>query len=123
MKKIIDKKSLGVNVKKQRQMQQITVEKLSEKTGISTSHIKNIESASTSPSAEALVHIANALGVSLDVLLEDSLTGEAGRQARMGEYAMLMDDCTEDELRIATRTMETLLRELRKCREKQKDER
>jgi transcriptional regulator with XRE-family HTH domain len=116
MEKIINKKALGVNVKKYRQNKNFSVERLSEKTGISTSHIKNIESASTNPSAEVLVHIANALDVPVDILLGDSLSGEAGRKARVMEYSLLMEKCTAKELKIVTGVVEALLKELRNNR-------
>lgn len=113
MEKIINTKALGVNVKKYRTDKRLSAEKLAELTGVSVSHIKNIESASTHPSAEVLVHIANALEISLDILLSDSLSGEAQKMARMMEYSKMLGDCSPSELKIITSVVDVLLKELR----------
>lgn len=117
MEKIIDTKALGVNVKRYRTDKKLSTEKLAELTGVSVSHIKNIESASTHPSAEVLVHIANVLETPLDVLLGDSLTGEAEKMARLKEYSLLLESCTARELKIVNGVVDTLLRELRSNRQ------
>lgn len=116
--KAINVRNLGVNVKRYREEKGITVGKLAESTGVSVSHINNIESASTHASAEVLVRISNALGVPIDLLLCDSLTGEANRMARIMEYYTMLEDCNESESKIIMETLETLKRELRKVREK-----
>lgn len=118
MDKAINVRNLGVNVKRYREEKGITVGKLAESTGVSVSHINNIESASTHASAEVLVRISNALGVPIDLLLCDSLTGEANRMARIMEYYTMLEDCNESESKIIMETLETLKRELRKVREK-----
>lgn len=113
MEKIINTRTLGVNVKRYRESRGISVGTLAEEAGVSISHINNIESASTHASAEVLVRIANALEVPLDILLCDSLKGEANRMARIMEYYKVLEDCDEDEMRIIMRTLETLKRELK----------
>lgn len=80
------------------------------------SHINNIESASTHASAEVLVRISNALEVPIDLLLCDSLTGEANRMARIMEYRALLEDCDEKETRIIMGTLYALKQELKRIR-------
>lgn len=116
VEKAINVRSLGVNVKRYREEKGITASKLAEITGMSVSHINNIESASTHASAEVLVRISNALGVPIDLLLCDSLTGEANRMARIMEYYTMLDGCDETESKIIMATLETLKTELRKAR-------
>ena len=116
MKKAINVRNLGVNVKRYREEKGFTVSKLAEITGVSISHINNIESASTHASADVLVRISNALEVPIDLLLCDSLKGEANRMARIMEYYTILEDCNETESKIIMSTLETLKSELRKAR-------
>ncbi len=116
MKKAINVRKLGVNVKRYREEKGLTVGKLAEIAGVSISHINNIESASTHASAEVLVRISNALGIPLDLLLCDSLTGEANRMARIMEYYTLLEDCDESESKIIMATLQTLKDELKSSR-------
>ncbi len=116
MKKAINVRKLGVNVKRYREEKGLTVGKLAEIAGVSISHINNIESASTHASAEVLVRISNALGIPLDLLLCDSLAGEANRMARIMEYYTLLEDCDESESKIIMATLQTLKNELKSSR-------
>lgn len=118
MKKIIDIKNLGINVRRYREEKGLSASKLADITGVSVSHINNIESASSHASADVLVRIASALDVPLDLLLCDSLTGEANRMARVMEYYKLMEDCSESEMKIILATLEVLKRELKNQNEK-----
>lgn len=64
---------LGKNVRKYRVQFGMRQEDLAEKVGCSGSHIGQIENARGVPSLEMIVNIANALGVTVDQLLLDSL--------------------------------------------------
>ncbi len=114
MKKIVDTKTLGINIKRYREEKGLSAGKLAEQTGVSLSHINNIESASAHASAEVLVRISSTLGVPLDLLLCDSLKGEANRMARIMEYYTVLEDCDEDETRIIMGTVQALKQELKK---------
>lgn len=114
MERAINVRNLGVNVKRYRERKGITAGKLAEIAGVSISHINNIESASTHASAEVLVRISNALEIPIDLLLCDSLTGEANRMARIMEYYTMLEDCDEKESRIIMSTMQTLKEELKR---------
>lgn len=65
---------LGKNIKKYRNLREMSQDDLGEKVGCCTSHIGMIENGHTKPSLEMLVRIANALDVTPDMLLIDSLT-------------------------------------------------
>ena len=66
-------KLLGKNIRRYRQQRGFRQEELAEMAGCSSSHIGQIENARGIPSLEMTVNIANALGVSVDQLLLESL--------------------------------------------------
>ena len=70
----MDYEKLGKNVRIKRKTKGLTQEQLAEQSGISLSFLGHIERGSRKASLETLVSIANALGVSPDYLLQDSLT-------------------------------------------------
>ncbi len=108
MEKELDINALGHRVKQYRIEKGYSADKLSEIAGVSKSHINNIESANSRASAEVLVRIANALDVSVDILLCDSLTQRARKNARLSEYARMLEGCNEREARIIVDTVRTL---------------
>lgn len=69
----MDYVKLGIQVKRARVKRGFTQAKLAEMTGYSVQHISHIETGNTKLSVELLVELANALEVSLDQLLENSL--------------------------------------------------
>lgn len=69
----MDYKLLGKNIRKYRQLRGFRQEELAEKVGCTSSHIGQIENARGIPSLEMTVNIANALSVSVDQLLLESL--------------------------------------------------
>lgn len=66
----MDYKELRRNIRKYRRIADLTQEQLAEECDCSTSYIGQIENARSKPSVEALVNIANALGVTVDQLLK-----------------------------------------------------
>ena len=68
----MDYKTLGKNIRKYRLLNGIRQEDLAEQCDCSNSHIGHIENARGIPSLEMVVNIANALGVTLDQLLNTS---------------------------------------------------
>ncbi|MCM1245201.1 MAG: helix-turn-helix domain-containing protein [Roseburia sp.] len=111
MDKEINLNALGQRVKEYRMQKGYSAEKLSEIAGVSKSHINNIESANSRASAEVLVRIANALDISVDVLLCDSL--KESQKARMTEYTKILENCNEKETKIIVDTVKTLKESLR----------
>jgi len=65
----MDYKSIGEQVRKLRRNQNLTIEQLAEKVGVSVSFIGHIERGSRKASIETFVKISHALGVSTDMFL------------------------------------------------------
>ena len=61
---------IGLNILYYRKLNNITQQKLAEMTSYSKNHIQKIETANASPSVEALLDIADALGVPPEKLFE-----------------------------------------------------
>ena len=66
-------KGLGKRIRQQRIVAQMTQEKLAEEAGISLSFLGHIERGTRKASLDTLVRICNALKVSPQLLLQDSL--------------------------------------------------
>ena len=69
----LDYKALGKRIKIARINADLTQDRLSTILELSPSHMSNIETGTTRISLTALVNIANALGVSVDDLIYDSV--------------------------------------------------
>jgi len=69
----MDYVALGKRVRAQRKLSRLTQDQLSEAAGISLSFLGHIERGTRKASIETLVAIANALKISTDLLLQDSL--------------------------------------------------
>lgn len=68
--------SLGKRIRQQRNLAQMTQEKLAEAAGISLSFLGHIERGTRKASLDTLVKICNALKVSPRLLLQDSLESD-----------------------------------------------
>ena len=107
----IDYKAIGLRIKRFREDQQLTQQSISEMTGLAPTNVSHIERGATKASLPSLVKIANALGVTMDDLLCDSLTESRSAYERMaGE---ILADCSHRELKIITETMLALRESLR----------
>ena len=69
----MDYERLGQRIRRQRKLMGLTQRTVAEKAGISLPFYGHIERGTRKASLETAVDIANALGVSLDLLLQDSL--------------------------------------------------
>ncbi|MDO4546649.1 MAG: helix-turn-helix transcriptional regulator [Clostridia bacterium] len=69
----VDYKALGDRIRYRRRSLGYTQEQLSKKSGISLSYVGLIERGDRSASIGTLVALANALEISTDILLQDSL--------------------------------------------------
>ena len=69
----MDYRSLGMRIRKQRKNLHLTQEELAERAGISLSFLGHIERGTRKASLETLVSLANALGMSTDIMLQESL--------------------------------------------------
>lgn len=68
--------SLGDRIRDSREHRRWTLDRLADETKLSKSFLSEVENNKRAPSAENVLKISNALGVSLDYLLK----GEAGKQ-------------------------------------------
>ena len=102
----IDYETLGKRIAIARKQAGITQEALVEQLNMTRKHISVIEAAIGRPSLETLVDIANALNVSLDDLLVDSLTHSASTAD--SEIHRLLLDCNAVEQEILTRMVKEL---------------
>lgn len=70
----MDYRKLGIRVRQQRELNDLTQGELARKVGVSTSFIGHIERGEKKASVETVVALCNALEISPSVLLQDSLS-------------------------------------------------
>lgn len=81
----MDTKAIGQRIKKSREAAHITQDELAQAVGCSTKHIGALERGIKTPSLDMFVIIANTLGASADLLLQDVLENPIDTFA--GEFA------------------------------------
>jgi len=108
----IDYKSLGNRIRTARTKANMTQEQLAERLDISPTHLSNIENGTTRVSLTTLVNMANALSVSCDDLICDSVL--YARPQFEGEVTELVKGCDEYEIRIVRDVVKSLLATLRR---------
>lgn len=109
---MIDYVSIGKRIRKNRLDRGITQEALAERVHISIPHVSRIENGSSSPSLQTLVDICNALDITIDSLMQDSLP--AAKKQVNGRLEALLTDCTAAEAEFILHIVDALLRELRR---------
>lgn len=87
----MDFTGLGLRIKKRRKSLNMTQERLAETTNISISFLGHIERGSRKASIDTLVKIANALDISMDILLQESLTISAQVEGKAAESELVME--------------------------------
>ena len=107
----LDYQAIGLRIRRLRKAQGLTQQSLAEFSGQEPSNISHIERGATKLSLPTLVNIANALQVTADELLCDSLP--ASSSVYQQEAARILSDCTHSELKIITETMRVLREGLR----------
>lgn len=107
----LDYKAIGKRVKKARNGMGLTQEALAEKAGTSTTHMSNIETGNSKLSLPMLVALANALSVSADELLCDSVIHT--KEIFVQEIQDIMEDCDEYEVRILTNLLKAAKESMR----------
>lgn len=104
---VIDYEALGKRIKKYREKRNMTQSDLAHAVRMSNTTISHIEVGSGKPETNTVVKIANALSVTLDMLLCDSLAvAEIPYKHDIAEY---MKDCTADELRLIDEAIPPIL--------------
>lgn len=107
----LDYHAIGVRIRRFRKSHGLTQQALAELSNQEPSNISHIERGATKLSLPTLVNLANALGVSVDDILCDSL--ECSKASFEREVSELLSDCTHQELKIITGTMRALKDNLR----------
>ena len=109
----LDYKAIGKRIKIARIKADLTQEKLSEMVGVSPTHMSNVETGTTRVSLTTIVGIANALGITSDDLLCDSVIKAKVQFEK--DIALVLEDCDEYEIRVirdlAAATKEPLRRD------------
>ena len=108
----IDYQAIGMRIRRLRKEKKLTQEKLAELSNQEPSNISHIERGATKLSLPTIVNIANALGVTVDHLLFDSLMeSEALYEKTAGR---ILSGCTQQERIIITETMLALKDNMKK---------
>ena len=109
----IDYRSIGRRIKAARTRLDMTQERLAEQVNLSPSHLSNIETGTTKVSLPTIVKLANALQVSVDSLLADSVV--QSKAVFEEDIQTILSDCDDYEIRviadIAAATKKTLRKE------------
>ena len=108
----LDYKAIGKRIKIARIKADMKQEKLAEKSGLSPTHVSNVETGTTKASQPALVSLANALGVTIDDLLCDNLIHARAQFEQ--DIAELLDGCDNYEIRMVKDMTEALITTLRR---------
>lgn len=108
----LDYMAIGVRVRRYRKEKGLTQQTLAELSNQEPSNISHIERGATKLSLPTIVNLANALGVTVDDLLCDSLA--EARDSFETEAMQLLSDCSHQELIVMTETLRSLKESLRK---------
>ena len=102
----IDYEKLGKRIKHFREQKGISQDELGNLVWVNNVHISNIETGKKAPSIDLLIELANALGISTDDLLVDSLTHSVSTAD--SEIHKLLVDCNKTEEEILTEMVKAL---------------
>lgn len=108
----LDYKAIGKRIKIARIKADLTQERLAEMVEISPTHMSNIETGTTRVSLTAIVSLANALSVTVDDLLCDSVVKCKVQFEK--DIAGILADCDEYEIRMVKDMAQVLKETLRR---------
>ncbi len=108
----LDYKAIGKRIKIARIRADLTQERLAEMVQFSPTHISNIETGTTRVSLTAIVSLANALSVTVDDLLCDSVVKAKVQFEK--DIAGILADCDEYEIRMVKDMVQALKDTLRR---------
>jgi len=103
----IDYRKIGIRIKSKRESKKLTQEELAELTGLTNNYISNIERTRSKPSIETLIKICNALEVTPDYILLDSVY--ASKEYIMDEIAVKLRKCTKNNIQLVSGIITLLL--------------
>lgn len=89
---------LGRRIREERQKLNLTQEKLSEAINVSTTYIGQIERGERCPTLDTLIRISNSLGVSIDYLLQESVTPSSTNL--MNLWLQLTRDLSDNDMKM-----------------------
>ena len=102
-------KKLGIRIKAVRESKKLTQEQLAEITGLTNNYISNIERNHSKPSIETLLRICNALEVTPDYILMESIY--VSKEYIMDEIANKLKKCTNRDIQLISGFISLLLEE------------
>ena len=108
----LDYIALGSRIRNLRKKRGLTQQLLAEQVEIETSNISHIERGASKVGLSTLVRIANALGVSLDDLVCDSIMCE--KDVFDHDIAEELKDCSPEEIRMISDMVKVLKTTLRR---------
>ena len=108
----INYQDIGLRIREQRLKQNLTQQTLAELADQTPTNISHIERGTTKLSLPSLINIANALNVSVDIILCDSV--QQSKHTFEGEIADLLKDCDQREIRVLAESIKTIVKSLRK---------
>lgn len=115
----LDYRAIGKRIKIARIKSDMNQEKLAELVGVSPAHMSNIETGTTRVSLQTIVRLANALSVSVDDLLCDSVIKAKVQFER--EIASMLVDCDDYEIRVIADIVKSVKDTLRRDARLRKD--
>ncbi len=107
----IEKKLIGRRIKTIRKRKNLSQAELAELADLTPSFLSCVETGRRGINLEAFVDIANALGVSADYILSDSIKNNVETVRR--DYLDILEDCDDYERRVITEAARSLKRCLR----------
>ena len=112
----LDMVSLGKRLRNIRLQKGMTLDELAEKSGVSSTLIAKIERAEKKGSIESLVAISNALEISIEDLLKDSLLYTHGEEwsVHIENFSYLLLDCSDEDSNVIVKNAENLKTLLKK---------
>ncbi|MBQ7087638.1 MAG: helix-turn-helix transcriptional regulator [Clostridia bacterium] len=106
---MVDYLKLGKRIKKARIDKNMTQAQLAEKLELSNNYISSIERGNAIPSLETFIAICNALEVTSDMLLTDSVY--KSNEFIKESIALKLERCSKKNIRIIERFIDLLLEE------------
>ena len=103
---------IGLRIRNERVRQNISQQKLAEMADLSITHTSHIETGNTKVSLPSLIKIVNALNITMNDLLCDSIT--KAKEVFENEITRELQDCDEKEIRVIAESIRTIKNSLRK---------
>jgi transcriptional regulator with XRE-family HTH domain len=103
----IDYRKIGTRIKTARELKKLTQEQLAEITGLTNNYISNIERSRSKPSIKTLIKLCNALDVTPDNILLDSVY--VSKEHLADEIAIKLNKCSKENYHLVSDFISLLL--------------